>query len=535
MKKLICASFFLLLVTQISFAQWYQQYTYPGVYLNAVYFIDSNNGWVAGGGGMIIYTNDAGVNWQQQVSGTPNSLNDLCFIDNNSGYAIGDNGTILKTTNGGIDWTQLPSGTQTNLNGMCIINSDNIWVVGGDRFWPNDFSIILNTTDGGMNWTQWVYEDTTSLNDIYFTDINNGYAVGWKPYPNYEGIILRTTNGGTDWIHQISGTRSSINAVQFIDSNTGWAVGGTVGTLPKNVNDSSYFDPGLVLKTVDGGNNWIKQLDTLYCPLYGISLLNGNMGFVAGGYTCMGTGCAEGRILNTIDGGTNWICQVDSIGYAFSDVFFTDSNNGWLVGLIAYPWAGVVFHTTNGGVPVELSSFTATTNGNEVILNWSTATELNNQGFEIQRSREGDEFFTVGFTEGHGTTTEQHNYTYSDKLLDNGKYYYRLKQVDFDGSYEYSDIVEVDFAAFNSYLLEQNYPNPFNPTTTISFNVAEKSNVKITILNTIGEEVAVVLNGEKEAGYHQVEFNAANLPSGVYFYQLEAVEFISTKKMILLK
>ena len=153
------------------------------------------------------------------------------------------------------------------------------------------------------------------------------------------------------------------------------------------------------------------------------------------------------------------------------------------------------------------------------ILNWSTATELNNQGFEIQRSTEGEEFFTVGFVNGHGTTTEQQNYSYADRNLDDGKYYYRLKQVDYDGSYEYSDVVEVDFRAFNSYLLEQNYPNPFNPTTTIGFGIQNKSNVKITILNAIGEEVAVVLNEEREAGYHQVEFNATNLPSGVYFYQ----------------
>ena len=115
------------------------------------------------------------------------------------------------------------------------------------------------------------------------------------------------------------------------------------------------------------------------------------------------------------------------------------------------------------------------------------------------------------------------------------KYFYRLKQVDFSGTYEYSDVVEVEWRAFNSYLLEQNYPNPFNPTTTIGFGIKEKSDVKITILNSIGEEVAVVLDEEKDSGYHTVEFNAANLPSGVYFYQLSAGQFTSMKKMLLLK
>lgn len=186
-------------------------------------------------------------------------------------------------------------------------------------------------------------------------------------------------------------------------------------------------------------------------------------------------------------------------------------------------------------VPVELTSFTVTTNGKEVILNWSTATELNNLGFEIQRSVEGEEFFSVGFVTGYGTTTEPQNYSYSDRNLDDGNYFYRLKQVDFSGTYEYSDVVEVEWRAFNSFLLEQNYPNPFNPTTTIGFGLKEKSDVKITILNSIGEEVAVVLDEEKDSGYHTAKFNAANLSSGVYFYQLKVGDFVATKKMLLLK
>jgi hypothetical protein len=186
-------------------------------------------------------------------------------------------------------------------------------------------------------------------------------------------------------------------------------------------------------------------------------------------------------------------------------------------------------------VPVELTSFTATTNGKEVILNWSTATELNNSGFEIQRRDAQSDFLSVGYVKGHGTTTEPQNYSFADMYLDNGKYFYRLKQIDYDGIFEYSDVVEVDWRTFSSYLLEQNYPNPFNPTTIIGFGTQNKSNVKITVLNTIGEEVAILLNEEKESGYHQVEFNAANLPNGVYFYRIQTRDFVQTKKMILLK
>jgi hypothetical protein len=182
-----------------------------------------------------------------------------------------------------------------------------------------------------------------------------------------------------------------------------------------------------------------------------------------------------------------------------------------------------------------LISFTATSNGKDVILSWSTASELNNQLFEIQRSFEGSDFVTIGFVNGNGTTSEKQDYIYKDKILTDGKYYYRLKQIDYLGQSEYSEIIEMDIRAFSSYLLEQNYPNPFNPTTTIGYGLKEKGNVKITVINSIGEEVALLVNEEKESGYHTVEFNAANLSSGVYFYQLKAGDFVELKKMILMK
>ena len=149
------------------------------------------------------------------------------------------------------------------------------------------------------------------------------------------------------------------------------------------------------------------------------------------------------------------------------------------------------FITDTTVIPVELLSFTATSNGKEVILSWSTATELNNQLFEVQRSFEGSEFATVGFVNGKGTTTERQDYIYRDKILADGKYFYRLKQIDYLGNFEYSDIIEMEIRVFNTYLLEQNYPNPFNPATTIGYGIKEKSNVKISILNSIGEEIAV--------------------------------------------
>jgi hypothetical protein len=193
------------------------------------------------------------------------------------------------------------------------------------------------------------------------------------------------------------------------------------------------------------------------------------------------------------------------------------------------------YHTSATALPVEMVSFTASQDGENIVLNWSTASELNNLGFEVQRKFGATDFVTTGFVSGKGTTTEQQYYSYKEKGLNNGKYFYRLKQVDYNGNYEYSDDVEIEWRAFNSYLLEQNYPNPFNPITTIGFGLQYKSNVKITILNSIGEEIAVLLNEEREPGFHEVEFNAVTLPSGIYFYQLIAGNYIETRKMILLK
>ena len=228
--------------------------------------------------------------------------------------------------------------------------------------------------------------------------------------------------------------------------------------------------------------------------------------------------------------------QWDGISVGCGTVLFMgDSLCMWYHGMGSFWQIGLATSSPFIPIPVELVSFTAKSNGKEVILNWSTATELNNQLFEIQRSFEGNDFVSVGFVNGKGTTTERQDYTYRDKILADGKYSYRLKQIDYLGRYEYSVIIEIDLRVFNTFLLEQNYPNPFNPTTTIGYGIKEKCNVKVTILNSIGEEVAMLVNEEKESGYHTVEFNASSLPSGVYFYQLKAGSFIETKKMILLK
>lgn len=186
-------------------------------------------------------------------------------------------------------------------------------------------------------------------------------------------------------------------------------------------------------------------------------------------------------------------------------------------------------------IPVELVSLKGLVKGKDILLTWETASESDNYGFEIERSTNYTDWHSIGFVSGQGTTTINHYYSYFDKNIDIGSYYYRLKQVDLNGSFEYSNIIEVVVGAPKQFSLGQNFPNPFNPTTVIPFDLPEKSSIKLTLYNLLGEAVAVISKGEFSAGHHQVSFNASRLAAGLYFYKLEAKNFVDMKKLLILK
>jgi len=192
----------------------------------------------------------------------------------------------------------------------------------------------------------------------------------------------------------------------------------------------------------------------------------------------------------------------------------------------------------NGALPVELSFFTGTLNGRKVQLRWKTETEVNNYGFEIERSTGASEtnWETIGFIKGNGNSNSQKDYAYSDAEIDqSGNYLYRLKQINNNGTYEYSDVVTVGVGAPDKYELSQNYPNPFNPETRINFSIPVKQYVSLKVYNSLGELVKELINEYKEAGSYSVEFNASNLSNGIYIYRLETQNFVSNKKMTLIK
>lgn len=186
-------------------------------------------------------------------------------------------------------------------------------------------------------------------------------------------------------------------------------------------------------------------------------------------------------------------------------------------------------------LPVELTAFTTSVNVNKVELNWNTATEINNSGFNIERKSDKSAWKQIGFVKGAGNSTRKVDYSFKDTPVGDTKFQYRLKQINFDGKFTYSPIVEVKLVMPLKYNLEQNYPNPFNPSTMVRFELPETAHVTLTVFNSLGQKVAEVLNENMSAGYQSVVIDGSKLASGSYIYRLEAGNFSQVKKMTLIK
>jgi DNA/RNA endonuclease YhcR with UshA esterase domain len=228
-----------------------------------------------------------------------------------------------------------------------------------------------------------------------------------------------------------------------------------------------------------------------------------------------------------------WPVDVIGVGSQYSTT--TVKNNGYQ--LYGRYYADIL---PLGSLPVEFTTFTANVVKNSVVLNWSTATETNNKGFEVERSN-GGAFISVGFVNGNGTTTNPKSYSFVDNTIQSGKTYsYRLKQVDFNGAIAYSKTINVNSTAPTTYSLNQNYPNPFNPSTAISFSLPVNAKVTVRLFDVLGREVMTVVNNQLTSGTHTYNVKMDRMSSGIYFYTLEAKgvdgsNFMSTKKMTLMK
>ena len=318
------------------------------------------------------------------------------------------------------------------------------------------------------------------------------------------------------------------------------------GEYPNNYNAAFKYDGTIELTNVLGASiefqtQWDIETDWDYGQ-FQISTNSGSTWIpMTGLYTNPGTGSFQPNGEPLYDGTQlSWIKESmdlsefldEQITFRFlirSDGSVTE--DGWY-----FDDLNVVLYEA-GTIPVELISFTGTLVDNSVKLEWSTASETNNQGFEIQRSIDDEGYQTITFIEGVGTTTETTSYSYLDNpAIDNNiELRYRLKQMDYDGTFSYSNAINIEISTPIEFALMQNYPNPFNPSTKITFQIPESGLVSLKIYDVLGIEIATLVNEEKNPGKYEVDFNASNLSSGIYFYTLRAGNFVSIKKMMLIK
>ncbi|HMQ79873.1 MAG TPA: T9SS type A sorting domain-containing protein [Ignavibacteria bacterium] len=237
-----------------------------------------------------------------------------------------------------------------------------------------------------------------------------------------------------------------------------------------------------------------------------------------------------GQVYSTIDYGNGTLIDIDAgADVCANDIFINGTYSG--TGTIC-----------TGALPVSLSSFTSSVEKNNVKLNWVTEWELNNLGFDLERkeSKEGSSWGKIAFITGGGTTQGQKFYSYEEKKLKAGSYNYRLKQIDYNGNYEYYDLGEtVVIKAPNDYVLSQNYPNPSNPKCKIDYEIPFEGKVSLKVYDILGKEVFTLIDEFKSADFYSIEFDGSNLASGMYFYRIMAEgggkHFTKTMKMVLVK
>lgn len=467
-----------------------------------------------GANATIYKSTDMGETFFQAGTNVPGATDIKCIIldDNNPGTLLvavesSPNDKIYKTVNDGLNWTLTLDEGQMSYFGIPMEQ---------DPSHPNDIYTMTGvnfkkSTDFGSTWTTIAsnFGPISAPCDIEVFPDTSIILIG----DNGTGIF-KSTNYGLTWSQKFftSGEIPTV-AVDYTHPGVAWA--------------TKWSGGGGLLRSSDYGETWTPQTGFSGTNMWGVHVqpTDGDV-VIAGCYSC-------GNTWRSKNGGLTWtIINISSSNYQISII---DSMNQF-----AAQGAGFYKLESDYFVPVELSSFTATLVKKEIRLDWTTATELNNQGFDIEQSFDNQNFSKIGFVPGFGTTSESKSYSYTISDVKTGIQYYRLKQIDFDGSFTYSPAIEANGPVPSEFVLNQNHPNPFNPSTKISFTLPVESNVKIKLFNMLGQEVGEIANSYFQSGTHNIDFTAEGLSSGAYIYTLEAVgvngqNFTSTKKLILMK
>lgn len=565
-------SVFVLLNSNILYSQWLSSGSVSNLgSWPSVFSLDNNTIFVAGGdnGPVIWRSTNGGVNFTQlptnglPASGSNRFLSCVWATDANTIYA-GDgittgnglvkNAKVYKTTNGGNNWTSiLNSGTNVYgfLNGVVFSRSNPL--IGFANCDPNSNSENFKnwkTTDGGVTWTLFEASAPNSCgaqNSVFVID-ENFFGFGLN---TANARVAITTNGGATFNYNtLSGAGGAAGFVSSVAFSTD-KINGLAGT-----DETS----STIARTTNGGINWFAQ--SIPCTITGLC----NVKWVPGSsvvYIIVSNSSAT-QCFKSTDNGSNWNQYNFPAGTAnikHGHMFYFDLKDAGESEIYFFTVtnSGSVYTLHESPMPVKLFSFTNFVTGRNNTIKWVTSEELNNSGFEIyripinQNPQTESNWVKLGFVKGNGTKNTPSFYEFTDKNLNSGKYYYRLKQLDYNGNYEYFELAgAVEILSPSEISLSQNYPNPFNPVTTIKYsvpssslsslqpgNVLEQGSgrdlVVLKIYDILGKEVATLVKEYQKPGYYEVKFNGNNLSSGVYFYKLKINERTFTKSMLLAK
>jgi hypothetical protein len=483
------------------------------------------------------YLNAQNITWQSAgLDGQ--AVSDFCITADNTYYAVMNDGTIRLSTNNGADWITKSLGYNVNHYFRCASDASN-------NLYFTQFGGAYKSTNKGTSWTQ--------LNFNY-PGLNNPELYSIMVLPNQNIVIgelshmFTSTNGGTSWsasqVGAAKNTLELLNNVLFgsgvglqgmgIVKSTDYGITWSTTSCDKDITGMCKVNSKLLalvgmmntrfITSANLGATW-DSVPCSNCPASAImkaDKYNNIWAFFTYYNDTVNTGLYYSKNEGVSWTKTSFPYQVNAL-YMDNDYIFLSSVNG-------------LYKIDTRELPVELTSFTASIKDGKPCLNWNTATEINNSGFEIQRSYDKKVWNNVGFVKGMGTTANPAEYVFVDNMPgQTGTVYYRLRQVDFNGDASLSNEVEVNLNKELSYCLEQNYPNPFNPSTNISYSLPNDSYVSIKVYDVLGKEVMTLVNENKKAGTYKININCSNLNSGVYFYTMKAGNTAQTKKFILMK
>ena len=396
-------------------------------------------------------------------------------------------------------WVLQATNTSNDLQDVYFIDATTGWTVG-------QFGTILKTTDGGDTWSPQISGTAQQLNSVRFVNSTIGYASG------NTGTILKTMDGGDTWTAQTSGTTEHLFDMSFADSSTGY--------IAKNPSLNSF-----VLKTTNGGTDWVS-ITGPFAASTSAFFLNGSTGYV--------TGLSSPTMSFTANGGADWTTQTNSAG-GLNSVYFSTADTGYACGNSS---AGI--RTTDAGTTWSSMTFPVSGNYRSVFFTSTTT------GYIAGQLGTGSSPLIMKTTDG-GTS-------WVDQPTGQAQFLNSIYFPDTNTGYTCGRVglmlktttggtgVKIINSIAETFLLEQNYPNPFNPMTTIKFSIPNTGFISLKVFDLIGQEVAILVNGQLNAGDYQATFNAEGLVSGLYFYNLRAAVRAGrqgsssiTKKMLLVR